>query len=310
MKIRDLLKAAIDRLRARNIASATLDAELLLAHALGIERFKLFTTSPILTQVTRDKFDEYITRREQFEPVAQILETKEFWGLDFKVSNAVLIPRPETELIIELSCKYFPKKEGNLSILDLGTGSGCIVISLLKEFKRAKASAVDISPKALELATENAERHQVASRLELLQGSWFTPLPAQAFDLIVSNPPYIGADEPLDAEVVNYEPHIALFAEDNGLAAYGQIAARLGDFMHSGSFVILEVGAQQADTVAKILEDNNIEVVEIARDLAGHKRALVCKAINPVSFKDFLLNSKVSFEGLDLSRDRSTMRNS
>ncbi len=268
-------------MEARNIATAALDAELLLAHALGIERFKLFTTSPIITLNTRDKFDDYIRRREQLEPIAQILGEKEFWGLDFKVNSSVLIPRPETELIIELSCKCLPDKEAHISILDLGTGSGCIAISLLKEFKQATAIAVDISSLALALAKENAERHQVSSRLELLQGSWFDGLPARTFDLIVSNPPYIGVDETLAAEVVNYEPHIALFAENNGLAAYAQIAAGLGNFMHSNSLAIFEVGAKQADDVTNIFSANNIEVVEIAKDLAGHKRALVCKKISP-----------------------------
>lgn len=276
MKIRELLKLATDRLKAKGIATSALDAEILLAHALGIERLKLFTTTPMMTQDVSAKFDELLKRREQFAPIAQILGTKEFWGLDFKVTHDVLIPRPETELIIELSTEYFPNNADNISILDLGTGSGCIVISLLTEYKHATATAVDISPEALKLARENAERHDTDSRLELFQGNWFAALPARTFDLIVANPPYIGYEEALAPEVFDYDPHMALFAGNNGLAAYSQIAASLGNFMHKNSYAIFEMGANQADDVANILRAHNIRVIKTAKDLAGHTRALVC----------------------------------
>lgn len=210
-------------------------------------------------------------QRKQKKPLAYIIGKKEFWGLDFLVNQDVLIPRPETEMLIELSQQYFSASKP-FNILDLGTGSGCISISLLHEFKNARSIAIDISAPALEVARQNATLHSVQGRLEFLQGSWFEPLePGAAFDLIVSNPPYIGFNEPLMDDVKRYEPHTALYASNEGLEAYNLIAKDLKRFMHKNSLGLFEIGYTQGERVTRIFTSLGLNV-EIKKDYGGLDR--------------------------------------
>jgi release factor glutamine methyltransferase len=271
---------AVQELNLSGASTPTLDAELLLSHVLQMERLELFLKNPKVTVEQGKIFYALIARRKKGEPIAYITGLKEFWGLDFKVTSDVLIPRPESELIIELTKKHFSRADQSLNILDLGTGSGCLAITLLSEYKKAQATIVDISPAALDVAKYNAQKHRVDNRLTAYCGSWFAPLPKESrFDLIVANPPYIGHDEEIIVEVKNYEPHLALYGQENGLQAYKAIAADLAHYMHDDSIAIFEIGYRQAAQISKIFTDQNFHIITIARDLAGKDRTIVVRKI-------------------------------
>lgn len=245
--------------------TARLDAELLLAHALGVPRVNLLFNAS--KEVNEKKYFELVQRRARGEPIAYILGYKDFWKDSFKVTPATLIPRPETELIIETALRYNPK-----SILDLGTGTGCIALSLLREFQDSKVTCVDISAEALEVAKSNAMNLGLANRCEFLESSWFENLENKKFDLIVSNPPYISATDELGIGVKEFEPHSALFAENNGLEAYQRIAEGALKHLNEEGVIIVEIGKGQESAVQKIF--SNYELLSIEKDLGGINRVL------------------------------------
>jgi len=266
--------------RLSTSATSLLDLQLLTRHAAG--------DAALLAQ--------YIARREAGEPVAQILGSKGFWTLDLKVTRDVLCPRPDTETIIEALLKHRPDKARAYRVLDLGTGSGCIVLSVLSEYRQATAVAVDVSEAALAVARENARCFEESrgeeeekeeeergegekeGRVRFLLGEWCAPLQeGERFDVIVSNPPYIptGDIAALDRDVREYEPHLALDGGEDGLDCYRVLAKQIPSRMVEGAIALMEVGAGQAQDVAEIMKRSGLAVIDIARDLAGIERVVV-----------------------------------
>lgn len=270
------LRAALADARARLTAtspSAQLDAELLLAHALGRDRSYLrawpdATPAPERLAV----FDELLARRCAGTPIAYLLGFREFWSRSFRVSPAVLIPRPETELLVELALRSIATIR-NPRIVDLGTGSGVIAVTLALERPDAEVHATDISRAALDVARANADALG-ARAVHFGYGDWFEALPAdQPFDLIVSNPPYIADDDPhLDAIELRQEPRSALAAGRDGYAALRRIAAGAADRLAADGELLLEHGFEQAPTVQALLARLGYRDISLHHDLQGHPR--------------------------------------
>jgi len=282
--IKALLAWTTDFLKAKGIESAKREAELLLAHVLGCKRVDLFVRfGEQPSEAERTKFRELIHRRVAGWPVAYLIGSREFYLLAFDVDPAVLIPRPDTEtLVLEALNRLKPLTAP--TVLDIGTGSGCIAISLAHQKKDARVTAIDVSPDALEVARRNATKHGVADRIAFLQGDLFAPIPpGSTFDLIVSNPPYIAQSEfpTLAPEVRDHEPRLALDGGPDGLAFYRRIAKDVGPFLKPGGSLLLEIGYTQEDAVRNLLvERPELEVGPTLKDAAGHPRVVSAKA-NP-----------------------------
>lgn len=255
-------------LRAARGRIAASEARLLLREVLGCSTVWLEVHADETLEATSlQRFEALVQRRADGEPVAYLLGRREFYGRDFAVSAAVLIPRPDTELLVECA---LAKAAGRAAprVLDLGTGSGCIAITLALELPAASVVAVDASATALEVAQENAQR--LGARVEFHRGSWFAPLGEQAFDLIVSNPPYIAeGDRHLSQGDVRFEPISALTSGASGLDDIRLIAAESPSYLKAGGWLLLEHGYDQADAVAAILAAEGFVDVEQHRDLAG-----------------------------------------
>ena len=216
------------------------------------------------------RFVDWVTRRAAGEPVAYLLGSREFYGRDFAVSPAVLIPRHETELLMELALAKLSTlaKDASPSLLDLGTGSGCIAITLALEAPYAQVTAVDASPQALVVAQQNAAT--LDARVEFREGSWFEPLSGSRFDLIVSNPPYIKANDPHLAQGdVRFEPPSALASGPDGLADIRAIIATAPSYLKSGGWLLFEHGYDQAEAMVAVMEQGGFSAIEQHRDLAG-----------------------------------------
>lgn len=225
------------------------------------------------------RFESFAARRLAGEPVMRILGEREFYGRAFRLGPATLVPRPETEALVDIGLEVLA---GIVAprLLDLGTGSGCIAISLLAELPAATAVAVDLSAEALAVAETNAVRHGVAGRLTFGRGSWFEPLaPGERFDLIVSNPPYIESAEigRLDVEVREHDPLLALDGGPDGLAAYRSIAQEAARFLAPGGVLLFEIGWQQAEPVSDLVAAHGLGGIEVRRDLAGHDRVVLAR---------------------------------
>ncbi len=280
--IQALLTTGVQRLRTTS-PSPRLDVELLLAHVLGWERSHLVAERDILLTAEQvDHFFQLLTRREDLVPIAYLTGHREFYGLDMLVNEDVLIPRPETELLVEsaltqahgLLAHQNHDHPGTLYLVDVGTGSGAIAIALALHLPTAHIFATDISHKALDVAAKNAARHHVSQRISFLHGHLLTGVPAP-LDIIVSNPPYTIIAE-IDEGVRRHEPHIALDGGSDGLAVYHQLLAQCADCLRPGGFLILEMGATQAWALRKLVARTlPTQIVDIHRDLAGHERVLV-----------------------------------
>ncbi|KQU93324.1 hypothetical protein ASC89_24570 [Devosia sp. Root413D1] len=269
-----------DLFRKAGIDTAELDARLFAEAAFEMDRLELVNREREEVPAKQLKtLEAFAARRLKGEPVVRILGEKEFWGLSFKLNAATLVPRPETELLVERGLEVIGALD-RPRILDLGTGTGCIPISLLTEYSDVTAVAVDLSAEALEMARFNANRHGVGSRFTALKGSWFDPLePGERFDLITSNPPYIesGVIAGLMPEVREHDPRLALDGGPDGLAAYRAIAAEAGLFLAAEGVLLLEIGSGQGHTVSDIFVGAGFAEVEVAPDLAGLDRMLVAR---------------------------------
>jgi release factor glutamine methyltransferase len=276
---RDLIGPLAAQLAAAGIEGARAEAWLLLAAATGRPRAALM--AGVAEALSRDEVrsvDAMVRRRCAREPIAYILGEKEFWSLPFRVGPAVLIPRPETETVVEAALARVADRSAPLRILDLGTGSCCLLLALLSELPQATGSGSDVSAAALAIAGLNAARLGLAGRVELRQSDWGREI-APAFDLIVGNPPYIAAGEwqMLQPEVREFEPSAALLAGPDGLAAYRALAPDCARLLAPGGSVALEIGAGQGDAVAGILARAGLALEERRRDLAGIERCLVAR---------------------------------
>lgn len=277
--IKDLIGWSQEYLRQAGCDTPRLDAELLLAQALSCRRLDLYLDhhKPIVP-AERVVYRDYIKRRASGEPVAYIVQQKDFFGLSFKVDRSVLIPRPETELLVERVLAFIPP-EASWRGLDCGTGSGCIAISIKKQRRNCQVSAWDVSPQALEMARSNALTLGADLELNVCDAldptNWQTL--KQSLDFIVSNPPYISQAErgELAPSVLHYEPQQALFAAEDGLGFYRFFAEQAGLALKPGGKIFLEVGYRQAHKVSSLLRENSWSNIEVHRDLSGHERVVV-----------------------------------
>ncbi len=249
-----------------------LEAQALASHALGISRLQVITDAQReLPPADAARIDALAARRRQGEPVAYVLGRREFFSLEFEVSPAVLIPRPESELLVEFALERI-EPGVPYRVLDLGTGSGCIAISIARHRRMAAITAVDESEDALAVARANVKRHAV-SDLEVLRSDWFGALGGRRFDLIVANPPYVAAGDPHLAQGdLRFEPRSALVAGADGLACIRAIVARAPRYLAAGGWLAFEHGHDQAERCRALLEESGYTGVFTRRDLAGIER--------------------------------------
>lgn len=249
---------------------ASRDARILMAHMMGVESDRLTVElSRMITPTQVSQFEHMIKRRTLNEPISHITGKRAFWKHDFKVNADVLDPRPETETLVELALGGAAPE----TILDLGTGSGCILLSLLGEFPNAQGIGTDVSMAALQVARHNAETLGLTDRVTFQTANWFEGISGR-FNLIVSNPPYITAEEmeSLSPDVRNFEPHLALTPGGDGLDAYRMIAADLATVLTPDGRALFEIGYQQGKDVIGIFSDAGFGMVELHKDLGGHDR--------------------------------------
>lgn len=253
-----------------------LDAELLLCHALQKPRHYLYAWPEKHVETEAyTAYSEFLLRRHSGEPTAYILGTKEFYGISFAVTKDVLIPRPETELLIEIAHTLFAK-ETAISVADLGTGSGAIAIALASTRKKWQLHATDISHAALNIAKKNAKTQDVA--IQFYQGHWCEALPRQQYDLIISNPPYIREDEwEAIKDSLKFEPASALLAEENGLLCYQQILKQIFTYLKPGGYFLFEHGASQAEDLVILLTAHGFTKIKTFKDLSGHARVILAQ---------------------------------
>ena len=275
MNTLDLLNKGSKKLKYKGVKSSQIDSEILLSYVLGRSR------ENILINLDKKvgghdivKFYDFIERRSMKEPIAYILKEKEFWSKDFVVNKSTLIPRPETELMVEKLIKiYYGKK---ILILDIGTGSGCILISLLSELKNSNGIGVDISKKALEIAKINALKHKVDHKLRF-EKKCFSKIFNKKFDLIVSNPPYINQRKinKLDDDIKKFEPLIALNGGNDGLDVITKVIYKAKEILKRKGMLSLEIGNEQLIKVSNILRNNNFKIKENIKDYNDNTRCLI-----------------------------------
>lgn len=274
------------RLAAAGIAEqdAAIDADVLARHVLGWPREQMITHRrdplPAADEKTfQTRFDAVVARRVEREPVAYIVGHREFWGLEFEVTRDVLIPRPETELIVEETLALAPGLGDSPVIVDVGTGSGCLAVALAHELPRARVIAIDVSTVALHVAKRNADRHGVNARVTWHAGSLLEPID-RPVDLIVSNPPYVplGDAETLPPDVREYEPAVALFSGGDGLATIRALVAQASDRVRKDGWLIFEFGYGQAPAIREIIASATAWHLEKLReDLQGLPRTAVLR---------------------------------
>jgi release factor glutamine methyltransferase len=259
--------------------TAALDARLLLLHALGTDAADLAARpeSTLARDVTV-RLQDFLCRRLRHEPVARILGEREFWGLRFVLSPETLVPRPDTETVVATALALLPDRTAPLSILDLGTGSGCLLVALLFERPQASGLGVDRSFGAAVTAKANAERNGVGARASFAVTDWGAGLKG-GFDLIVSNPPYIRSPvlATLDAEVRDFDPPAALDGGADGLDAYRTILSEAGQLLAPQGVLALEIGYDQKDDLARLAADRALDVLTVAPDLEGNPRCVALK---------------------------------
>jgi len=248
-----------------------LDAELLAAHALGLSCQEMILAMPGL--VAPQAGEALIDRRLAHEPLAYIIGTRDFWTLSLRVTPDVLIPRADSETLIEAAIDFFGADRAPARILDLGTGSGALLLAALDHWPDAKGLGVDASPAALAVAGENVQRCGMADRAHMRPGNWGADIDEQ-FDLILCNPPYIALDAPLAPDVRDHEPAQALFAGADGLDDYKILAGQLGALLAPEGVAIFEIGYDQGETAAALFREQGF-AVDLRHDLAGHPRALI-----------------------------------
>ena len=281
MTIHDLVQGARDRLMNAGISAslATLDAEVLARQVLGWDRARFLTDrNEAATSVFLLKYEPLVARRERREPVSYILGTREFWGLAFEVGPDVLIPRQETEFIVEEALALVGR-DSRPRIVDVGTGSGCIAISLAFEIPGARVIATDLSRHALDVARRNAIRYNVGDRITFVETSFLDGVEEGA-DLIVSNPPYVPSvsQRGLTPEVRDYEPAVALFGGENGLDGLRSVLEGAAAKLAPGGWLVMEFGCGQDDCVTELVTGvNGLDVVKIRHDLQDIPRTVICR---------------------------------
>ena len=292
MSLLKTIAAAQKRLAQASVDNPALDARLLIGHALGLDRASLLTQEQrILTQEERATIKYLISRRAAREPVGRILGQSEFWGLPFGLNEATLEPRPDSETLIEAALAFLEKKKEkwdpclrrddrkekkSLHILDLGTGTGCLLLSLLQELPQATGLGIDISPRAIDQATTNAKQLGLEDRSTFQTGDWLEGVD-EKFDLILSNPPYIPSQDiaQLDPEVRLFDPKKALDGGTDGFDPYRTLIPLIPSFLRPKGIVVFEVGIYQAEPVKDIMKRNGFERIESKADLSNIPRCII-----------------------------------
>lgn len=277
------LAAATARLRAAGIESAAGDARLLLAHALGVDAAAIVgRPERVLDAAAAARFDALVARRARHEPVAYLLGRREFWSLDLAVSPATLIPRPDSETVVEAVLAQLSDRAAALAVLDLGTGSGCLLLALLSELPAAHGVGVDADPDALAVAAANARRLGLGARARFRRGDWAAGIDDQ-YDVVVANPPYIPRRDidGLAPDVARFEPRRALDGGDDGLDAYRAIVPALPRLVAPGGIAALEVGEGQAEAVTALLAGADFLTLGTRCDLSGHPRCVIVRRVKP-----------------------------
>jgi release factor glutamine methyltransferase len=263
------LKDAVRSLIAHS-SSAQLDAEVLLSHVLGVDRAALIARgSNLLADEDLAVYRDLLERRKAGMPVAYLTGRREFWSLPLKVTPAVLVPRPETEMLVEIALQHLPQSEQR-AVLDLGTGSGAVALAIASERPRARVVAVDVSPGAFYLARDNA-RTLALPNVTFRLGSWFEPVPGEVFDVVVANPPYVADGDPALAALAA-EPQLALVAGPAGLDALEAIIAKAPRHLSRGGWLVLEHGSSQQQAVAELLERRGFVDIACHSDYSGLPR--------------------------------------
>ncbi|MGA7460775.1 MAG: peptide chain release factor N(5)-glutamine methyltransferase [Candidatus Korobacteraceae bacterium] len=277
MQLKQALTSAVDRLESSDVGSPRMNAEVLLIFVLGVNRAYLYAhPERELTAEEESRYDEVLAQRATGMPSQYITGHQEFWGLDFIVSPAVLIPRPETEHLVETVLELardvaYPK------LVDVGTGSGCIALALAHELKGGEVYAVDVSPEALEIAHANAVRLQLDRRVQFLQSNVLEGLAKTSdFNFVVSNPPYVGFDEAdkVQKSVRDFEPRIAVFAGEHGLDVIGSLVQQALQVLKPAGWLAMEIGYSMRDAVLNLLSPTMWEDVRVVPDLQGIPRVV------------------------------------
>jgi release factor glutamine methyltransferase len=263
--VQEILQKNYKDLLNHNIQTAKIDSEVILANILNTTRINLITKQDVtLNKEQEDLFSKLVERRKQKEPVAYILNKKEFWNENYFVDKRVLIPRPETEILIELLLKKIKDKNKAYKVLDLGCGSGCLLISFLKEMQKSQGIGVDISSNALEVAKKNIELHNLNNRAKLMRLDLLTLHTKDKFDIIFSNPPYLSSTDyaKLSEDVKNFEPKQALVGGFNGVFYYKKIIELSQSALKKNGYLALELGDRQYRTISKLLQDHSFRILD------------------------------------------------
>ncbi len=277
MNVLELINIGANLLKEKNITSSTLDSEILLSKTLKKSREELLINFD--QKIYEDNimiYKDFIKRRSKYEPIAYILGEKEFWGKKFRVSRSTLIPRPETELLVDYLIKIF--KEKKISILDIGTGTGCIILSLLNNLNYCSGLGIDISSHAIKVAKKNSVKFRLGNRIKFLNKS-FVNIFNQKFDLIVSNPPYIEKKDlkNLCEDIKRYEPRIALDGGNDGLDLIKKVIYKSKNILKIKGTLALEIGNEQIKKVSKILLNNNFRIKHVIKDYKDNTRCVIAK---------------------------------
>jgi release factor glutamine methyltransferase len=286
VNVSGILIQGVRRLLGAGVDSARLDAELLLAYALGLSREKLIVAAARdLSVAESDRYENLLIRRLNREPLAYITGQQEFWSLDFLVSRDVLVPRPETEMLVEFAVFHLAQSKNSElpRILEIGTGSGAIAVALATELPQVQIVATEISPAALAIARQNASRNGVSKKIRFLEGDLFSALDQELendFDLIISNPPYLRRDEipKLDAEVSRWEPRAALDGGVDGLDFYRRVAEEAPAYLRQGGAVAVEIGAAMASVVVALFRNRAAYAhTQVHQDYSGRDRVVIAR---------------------------------
>ncbi|HEV2386732.1 MAG TPA: peptide chain release factor N(5)-glutamine methyltransferase [Candidatus Acidoferrales bacterium] len=279
MTLREALKQGIGELRAANVGSPALAAELLLMHVLGCARARLYTRiSDPIDPAALERYRQLVGCRAAGTPTQYLTGTQEFWSLEFEVTPDVLIPRPETEHVVEVALERvgWRRLAERLRVVDVGTGAGCLAVALAHELPEARVFAVDISRRALAVASRNAARNGAGDRIAFVEGNLLAPFAARAFNLAAVNPPYVGRRDAasLPREVREHEPAEALFAGEEGIEIYPLLVAQAAERLVPGGTLVMELGYGASARVQALMDPAEWRNVAITNDLAGIPRVL------------------------------------
>ena len=276
--VRELLGRSREYLERNGVPSPKLDAEYLLAHVLAVPRLELYLDHDRpLEPAEVDSLRELVRRRGQREPLAYVLGSWSFYGLELHCDARALVPRPETEVLVE-RCLALLGGAAEPSVVDVGTGTGAIALALAARLPAARVTAVDLSSGALALAAENAALNDLADRVELLQGDLLAPVAGHRFDLVASNPPYVAEGETVDPEVARFEPALAVFAEHAGRAIHERLAEAAPRALNPGGHLVVEVAEGQAPWLAEHLAGLGYTAIAVTCDLRGIERVVEARA--------------------------------